>query len=917
MNGFRLIVAEKPSVARDIARVLGIRGRGDGSLGQGDTRVTWCVGHLAELAQPVAYDKAWKSWRLETLPMLPEQFKLKARKGARDQYKAVRTLLRDKQLGEVVNACDAGREGELIFANVYQLTGCKAPVLRLWISSMTDAAIRRGFEQLRTGVEMQPLEDAARCRSEADWLVGLNATRAMSLRARQGGAGRTLLSLGRVQTPTLALLADREAAIEAFVPRPFWQVKARFAVDGGQWEALWVEEGEGGKRRDRLDDRARADEVIQRVAGRQGQVSKVERRNKREKPPLLYDLTNLQKEANRRFRFTAKRTLALAQALYERHKLLTYPRTDSRHLTHDQVPGIEDQLKALRFGPYEPAADELLSSWPLQPTKRVVDDKEVSDHHAIVPTGGDPRECGLTADEKRLFDLVARRFLAAFLPDAVFAITTIDTAVGDDLFAARGRIQVEPGWQSIDPPKRKGGDDEQQSLPPVQKGQQADLVSTELHEGTTKPPKRFTEATLLGAMERAGEALEEAELKRAMKRGGLGTPATRAAIIETLLQREFVTRKRVQLLPTAEGRALIAALPVEALRSPRLTGEWEARLVAVAEGREQREVFMADIRRFTAEVVTTLRGAEMDLAAFAALGGGVAGERDTAEGDLLGSCPRCGGEVRADPRGWSCGGCEFRLFGTVARRVVSTRMARQLLGEGVTAPVSGFRSKKGGTFRAALRLDPDGKLVFEFPQSEELGRCPVCGKPVRERGKAFGCDTGRECPFVVFAKMSGREITTAEVRELLERGRTKRLHGFRQRGGAVFKAALVLDPDKGVRFDYTRGDDEELPPGAYEPAFDRRLDCPACVARADAHPGYLIAGKAAWGCSRWKDGCALRVPFELYGVKLPEEEARKLFGRRRATGYLAVPLGPPEAIKVCKVLLRPLDDPCWVLEPKG
>ena len=1016
-SGFRLIVAEKPSVARDIARVLKVKGGGKGWIGAGAVRISWCVGHLVELAEPQAYDPAWKSWRLDLLPMIPEQFKLKPRASARDQWKILRGLLREDDLGEVVNACDAGREGELIFAHVYQLSGCRSPVQRLWISSMTDQAIRAGFGALRPGPAMNDLEAAARCRAEADWLVGINATRAMTLRMRSV-RGSTLLSLGRVQTPTLSLLDEREAAIETFEPKPFWMVKVRFARKTDEspeasWEATWTGEDAEGKRTDRLFDEADAQAILERIEGQIGVVTRVERKKTRERPPLLYDLTTLQKEANKRFGFSAQQTLDLAQALYENHKVLTYPRTDARHIGSDQVSTLQGLFEALRFDPYRAAAEETLSRWPFDPGSRIVDDAEVSDHHAIIPTGTDPRKSKLSTNEKRVFDLVARRFLAVFAADAVFAAALVETTIDDDLFVAKGRTLLEPGWRTIDPPaadrkkaKKKGGKEPEPELPPVNKDELVDQREAKSQEGVTKPPPRYTEASLLGAMERAGEALDEAELKRAMKRKGLGTPATRASIIETLLNRGYVTRSKKHVVPTDQGRALLEALPVEALRSPRLTGQWEARLNSVAEGEESREAFMADIRAFVTDAVRQLVEAEVDEEVKASINAGAA----TEAGAVIGPCPRCGEEVTGVRWGWACSACSLSIPQKVARREVSERMAKALLTDKVTAPVKGFRSKAGKTFRAALAFDDEFKVVFSFPERDSLGTCPACSKPVRRRGKYYTCDSGRECPFIVSVDLRGqtleddhirhlldsgqsavidgfeaghggdgrttkgrlewrnnrvlvvpvderaeagpagrcprcggtmaftgkqwrcdgcpmsipatvarRELRHAEVAAVLAKGRTKRLYGFRHQTGAPFKAALKLDDEKGVALDFEKREDDErepIPPGGPPPAFGERVDCPVCLGRARRDPGYVIAGREAWGCSCWREGCHFRVPFAIYGVPLPEEEARRLLSSKKATRYLETPMGEPGKRKACRVVLDIEQDPCWSLEPK-
>jgi len=932
--------------------------------------------------------------------MLPADFKLKARKDTQEQWRTVRDLLKHSGLGQVVNACDAGREGELIFANVYSLSGCRKPVKRLWISSMTSASIKKGFGALREGTEMKNLEAAARCRSEADWLVGLNATRAMTVRMQDGGPRRGLLSLGRVQTPTLALIVHREEAIDAFQVELFWQVKVRLEAESGSWQALWTD-ASGKKRKDRLNDKGEAEAIVARLEGGQAQVTRVQRKESAEKAPLLYDLTTLQKEANKRFKFSAKKTLDVAQALYERHKVLTYPRTDSRHLGSDQVAGLPVALRGLAFGPYQATAEDVLQRWPVTVGKRVVDDKEVSDHHAIIPTGEDPRRASLSIDEKRIFDLVARRFLAAFQPDAVFATVEVDAKVGDDLLAARGRTCLEPGWRKIDPPKKSKK--EEVLLPALDEGATASVRDILLHEGKTKPPKRYTEATLLGAMERAGEGLEDGELKRAMKRNGLGTPATRAAIIETLIRRAYIERVENSLAPTAPGRSLLTALPVEALRSPRLTGEWEARLTAISEGAEEAESFMADIRSFATEVVGQLGAAQVS----DALRDVVTRVRP-ADGVAVADCPLCGGEVRAvrGDKGWACSGEECSLYvpSQVARRALSMRMVKALLRDREVPPVKGFKSREGKEFAAGLRIDDDGKVVFHFPEPESLGDCPACNKPVRERGKVFTCETGRECPFVVFAEMSGRAMRAAEVRELLssgqtsvldgfkprdggdsyaarlrwsgtrveveradarsnegsvgscprcqsevhfarnswrctgpdcdfkvrgevasrlldpaevrgllQQGRTPRLYGFRHSRGTYFKAALVLDTEKGVQFDYNKEGGLPplpLPPGSPRPAFGAPKDCPLCVISGERHPGYVLAGRGAWGCSRWRQGCSLRIPFDVEGARLTDQDAQDLLSKKRKTGTVKTADGK----ELGTVSFDPEADPCWKLD---
>lgn len=766
-EAFDLIVAEKPSVARDIAAVVGARQRQDGFLAGGTlmgrpVRVTWCVGHLVQLAAPEHYRPEWKSWRADTLPMLPEAMQLEPRREGADQWQVVRRLLRDRGLQRVINACDAGREGELIFAYAYELAGCKAPSARLWVSAMTEAALRDGLGALRPVAEVKGLEQAARARSEADWLVGLNATRAMTLHLRALTPDAPLLSVGRVQTPTLAILVRRAEEIERFAAEEYYQVKATLEAAAGAWEALWIAapaqvaaaqaalaagqpgsvaaggggaptdgglEAEAGadlaldddddadrptrkgdaQRRDRLPSKEQADAVVARLRGRSGEVVLARRQQSRERAPLLYDLTTLQREANKRFKYSATKTLELAQALYEEHKLLTYPRTDSRHLSNAVVETLPAALRALHFGPYAEAAAFALQAGPGVLGKRFVDDAEVGDHHAILPTGNDPRRANLSPDEKRIFDLVARRLLGAFAGDAVFAVAQVVVAVGADRLHARGRTELEKGWRAIDPPATAS---KERLLPAVEVGDVAKVKTVKAVKGQTRPPVPHTEGTLLGAMERAGDDLDDQELARAMKARGLGTPATRAAIVETLIARGYVVRDQNQLTPSPQGRALLHMLPAPELASPRLTGSWEARLLAIAERGEDVEAFRADVRAFVRQTCIAILGATPTEAArsmAAAVNQG---------GAALGQCPRCQAEVRARRFGWSCSGCGLRIPDLVAKREVSARMAKALLVDGHTPVVKGFKSKAGKDFSAALRLDLDKGVVFDFSEVE-------------------------------------------------------------------------------------------------------------------------------------------------------------------------------------------------------
>ena len=580
--GMICVLAEKPSVARDIARVLGANTPGKGCLKGGGYVVTWAVGHLVTQVNPEEIDARWKTWRQDTLPMLPENIPLKVIAQSRDQFQCVKTILNAPQVDSVICATDAGREGELIFRRIYQMAGCRKPFRRLWISSMTEEAIAEGFANLRDGADYDGLYASALCRSDADWLVGMNGSRAFTLRYD------SLLSVGRVQTPTLSILVKRALEIRNFVPENYWEVQADF----GGYRGTWVDKD--GKTR--IPDEKTAKEIVSAVTGREGEVREVSTERKRVPPPLLYDLTTLQREANARYGFTAQKTLNLAQALYEKHKLLTYPRTDSRYLSHDMRPKVQGILKGMP----EPLRALVLSpDKAVDPGKRVYDDAKLTDHHAIIPTGRRPGT--LTADEQKLYEMVARQLIAAFYPDMEYDAMSAVTGVGEHKFLSRGRAVIAQGWQAANPPLRskpKKGEEEQ-ALPQLQKGQRVPVKSAKAVAKKTTPPSPYTENTLLAAMENAGKFVENEELRRQMKERGLGTPATRAAIIERLIAVDYVRREKKALIPTDKGIRLIAVAP-EQLSSPETTGRWEKGLSDIAAGKMDPNRFMQSIRRYCA-----------------------------------------------------------------------------------------------------------------------------------------------------------------------------------------------------------------------------------------------------------------------------------------------------------------------------
>ena len=704
----KLVVAEKPSVARDLANALGRHRREKGALAGEGWTVTWAIGHLAELATPDAYGEEYKKWRLESLPILPERFKTRINAKTRDQFAVVKGLMRDPSVTEVVNACDAGREGELIFSYLYQLSGCKKPVLRLWISSLTPEAIREGFASLRDGRNMKPLEDAARSRGEADWIVGMNATRAYSVRFGRPG---NVLSVGRVQTPTLKLLVDREREIENFKPEKFWTVYARFARAGATYDGVWFKD-----KQNRLKEREAAERIAEKVRGGTGVVQKAEKKTATEKPPLLYDLTELQRNANARFGFTAERTLRAAQALYEERKLITYPRTSSRYLSKDMVGTLGKRAEAAGALPdLEPFAAELLALPKLPVTKRIVDDAKVTDHHAIVPTNKKPSG-QLPPDEAKVYDLVARRFLAVFFPAARFENTTVVTAVRDETFLSRGRVVLEAGWRRLYP-DGVGAKKEKEPpvLPPVSVGQEWSVAKVAVKEGETKPPPRYSEAALLGAMETAGKFVEDEELRQAMKDSGLGTPATRSATIERLLKVGYLEREKKVLIPTEKGRALIYLLGESPLASPELTARWEERLAGMERGDEKRPDFMAAIGEFTRSLVEEVRAKEGEKVAAPAKPGS---NGDSPGSAPLGTCPKCGAPVVETKKAYGCSawknGCKFAVWKTISGKRISAPQARRLLTKGRTGRLKGFKSKAGKPYSAALVLDDEHKVRLEF-----------------------------------------------------------------------------------------------------------------------------------------------------------------------------------------------------------
>jgi len=757
----RLIISEKPSMGRAIAAALGVQGTGRSFIQGNGFVITWCVGHLVEALAPEGYDPNLKVWRLDTVPFFPEEFQYAPIQSSRDQYDVVARLLNREDIEDVVNATDAGREGELIFDLVYRLAGCRKPVQRFWTSSLTDDAIREAYGAMKPGEAYSGLRDAARCRQEADWLVGINCTRAQTLVMRRSG-GEGVYSVGRVQTPTLALLVNRELEITNFVPKDFWTLWAAFAMqhalpggppgpsglEGGgsppqssdiadsagqspTYRGKWFQKVDG-KDQDRFDREEDARAMAERLQGQPGKVASVTAKTEKKRPELLYDLTNLQKEANKRFGFTAEHTLEVAQELYEA-KLISYPRTNSRYLTEADAAKAPGWVKSIAQGQLEelkPFVEELRNRWPVKLDKRFVNDKEVEDHSALVPTESPARN--LTGDKLKIYELIARRFLAAYFPERIEAKTTIITKVLDQTFKTTGTVVKALGWSEVDPPHSRARkekvkeaegeepeeDEDSGTLPPVAKGQAVDTQELFPKAGKTSPPKRMSEGDLLGAMQGAGRELEDDELKGAMKDCGLGTPATRANIIETLLKRAYLERKRNILLPTAKGIELIQGLQAETLTSPQLTGEWEAEMERIRRGEAQRDAFMGRIRGFVNDVITQIKAKAP------------AGSRRVF-GPVVGTCPKCGSNLHQ--RDWQ----GQHYIKCAAEKDTSCRVSYGTDAEGKALETCRFCqgpvriTKSGSKICIACDRWQEERATGEPVAAPPTVTCEACGQPAR------------------------------------------------------------------------------------------------------------------------------------------------------------------------------------------
>ena len=919
-----LVIAEKPSVAQDIVRALTpVAGKFDKHEDHFENDryvVTSAVGHLVEIQAPEEFDVKRGKWSFAHLPVIPPYFDLKPVDKTKTRLNAVVKQAKRKDVTQLINACDAGREGELIFRLIEQYAGgakpLGKPVKRLWLQSMTPQAIRDGFDALRTEQQMAGLASAARSRSEADWLVGINGTRAMTaFNSRDGGF--FLTTVGRVQTPTLSLVVEREEKIRKFISRDYWEIHATFGAQAGEYPAKWFDpkwkKGEDVEARaDRVWSAAEAQAIANAVRGKQATVTE-ESKPTTQASPLLFDLTSLQREANGKFGFSAKTTLALAQSLYERHKALTYPRTDSRALPEDYLPVAKQTFEMLADSGMRhlaPHALTALNNNYVRPSKRIFDNSKVSDHFAIIPTLQAPS--GLSEAEQKLYDLVVRRFMAVFFPSAEYTVTTRISTVAPHSFKTEGKVLVKPGWLAIygkeaaDEVEGGRDGDKGQNLVPVKPGEMVNTLQVDPKGLKTKPPARYSEATLLGAMESAGKQIDDDELREAMQEKGLGTPATRAAIIEGLLTEKYMLREGREIIPTAKAfqlMTLLRGLEVEELCRADLTGEWEFKLSQMEKGLLSRESFMAEIAAMTERMVKKAK--EYD--------------RDTIPGDyatLESPCPNCGGVVKENYRRFACvgkpgsEGCGFSFGKSPAGRTFETAEANALLRDKKIGPLEGFRSKAGWPFTSEIVIKYDDeahnyKLEFDFGDDKKgeesgeivefedasLGACPICGSEVHEHGSNYVCSKAvptaaqptPSCTFKSGKIILQQPVEREQMTKLLDTGKTDLLDKFvSMRTRRAFKAHLAWDKEAGkVNFEFAPS---KFPPrpGAAAKAVASKAGKTSAAAQKSAKPAAAKKAPAT-------KTAATKAPRKAAAGKAPSAALAAVIGNE--------PVARPEAVK--------------------
>jgi DNA topoisomerase-3 len=924
--GKALIIAEKPSVASDISRALGKFQKHDDYFENDDYVISSAVGHLLTIAVPEQFEVKRGKWTFAHLPVIPPHFDLLPIEKNEARLKVLVKLIKRKDVTALVNACDAGREGELIFRYIVQYAKAKQPIQRLWLQSMTPAAIRDGFAHLRTDTEMLPLADAATCRSESDWLIGINGTRAMTAFNSKTG-GFHLTTVGRVQTPTLAILVEREEKIKKFKPRGYSEVHGTFAAQAGEYVGRWFDE-KFKKEESELDRTKRLLVGLQlnlpdpqeRLESAHGTLEDEHRQAIRiwhleiaeaikakclgkpcivieeSKPttsmsPMLYDLTTLQREANGRFGFSAKNTLGLAQALYERHKVLTYPRTDSRALPEDYIPTVGKTLEMLTDIPsYNPFASKIIEKDWVRPNKRIFNNAKVSDHFAIIPTLVAPKH--LSEPEQKLYDLVTKRFLAIFYPAAEFLVTTRITRVESEPFKSEGKVMVNAGWLAVYG-KEAAESDDTPSLVPVKPGETVKTEKIEVEANVTKPPARYSEATLLGAMEGAGKLIDDEELREAMSEKGLGTPATRATIIEGLIWEKYVVRNGRELQPTAKAFSIITllrGLEIPQLSSPELTGEWEFKLNLMARGKMKRDDFMKEIADATRDIVAKAKSHESDT---------VPGDY----GKLNVPCPKCGGEILENYKKFQCQKCDFSLWKIVAGRQLEISEVEELISKGMVGPLQGFRSKQGFPFAAIIKMGAEFKPEFDFGNDqnkdgeasapvdftgkEPLGKCPKCGARVFDAGMNYICEkaTGADktCTFRTGKIILQQEIAPEQIRKLLAGGKTDLLVKFiSKKNNRPFKAFLAIGKDGKIGFEFPpreakgRGRAAKTP-GEPMPKIDFTGKepigkCPKCGGKIfDTEAGYICEKSQAEA-----KPCRFKINREILQQPIEPAQAQKI-----------------------------------------
>src|SRR5665213_399866 len=917
--GKTLIIAEKPSVAGDISKALGKFEKQPDFFESENYVVSSAVGHLLTIAVPEQFEVKRGKWTFANLPVIPPHFDLLPIEKNEARLKVLVKLIKRKDVTALVNACDAGREGELIFRYIVQYAKAKQPIQRLWLQSMTPAAIRDGFAHLRDDESMQPLSDAATSRSEADWLVGINGTRAMTAFNSKSG-GFHLTTVGRVQTPTLAILVEREEKIKKFRPRDYSEVHGTFTAQAGEYPGRWFDEKfkkeeteldrakrllanlqlnlpdteerleaahgslwEEHRQAIRIWHREIADAIQQKCHGKIGIVELDEKKPSTSAPPLLYDLTTLQREANGRFGFSAKNTLGLAQALYEKHKVLTYPRTDSRALPEDYLETVKTTLGMLAETNYRTPAETILKNGWVRPNKRIFNNAKVSDHFAIIPTLIAPK--ALSEPEQKLYDLVTKRFLAIFYPAAEFLVTTRITRVENEPFKSEGKVMVNAGWLAVYG-KEAAESDDTPTLAPVKPNETVKTEKIEVEANVTKPPARYSEATLLGAMEGAGKLIDDEELREAMSDKGLGTPATRATIIEGLIWEKYVVRNGRELQPTAKAFSIITllrGLQIPQLCSPELTGEWEFKLNLMARGKMKRDEFMKEIADATRDIVAKAKSHESDT---------VPGDY----GKLNVPCPKCGGEILENYKKFQCQKCDFALWKIVASRQLEISEVEELISKGTVGPLQGFRSKQGFPFAAIIKMGPEFKPEFDFGNDknadgadaapidftgkEPLGKCPKCGGRVFDGGMNCLCEnaTGaaKTCTFKTGKIILQQPIEAAQVKKMLETGKTDLLTKFiSKKNNRAFKAFLVIK-DGGTAFEFAPrepkackakdGTPREPLPKIDFTGKEPMGNCPKCGGKIfDTEQGYICENsqRDAKACKFKIGKTILEQPIEL------------------------------------------------------